>query len=141
MCGITGVWTFGGGASHDLRAQAAAMARILRHRGPDHEGVWDDADAGIAFGFRRLSIIDLSAAGAQPMVSASGRYVIVFNGEVFNFQRLRQDLGPRTYRGHSDTEVLLACVEEWGLDAAVGRFIGMFAFALWDRAERQLSLV
>ncbi|MEO8381479.1 MAG: asparagine synthase (glutamine-hydrolyzing) [Acidobacteriota bacterium] len=140
MCGITGVWSFQGGGE-ELRTHAAAMARIVRHRGPDDEGVWSDPAAGIALGFRRLSIIDLSQAGAQPMISASGRYVIVFNGEVYNFERLREELGPHSYRGHSDTEVLLTCIEAWGLEPAVKRFIGMFAFALWDRAERRLSLV
>jgi asparagine synthase (glutamine-hydrolysing) len=117
------------------------MSGALQHRGPDDDGVWVDAAGGIALGFRRLSIIDLSQAGAQPMVSASGRYVIVFNGEIYNFQRLRDELGVHGLRGRSDTEVLLACIEAWGLDAAVRRFIGMFAFALWDRGTRTLSLV
>ncbi|HEY0156317.1 MAG TPA: asparagine synthase (glutamine-hydrolyzing) [Thermoanaerobaculia bacterium] len=139
MCGIAGVWESGGGA--ELHARANAMAGALHHRGPDDHGVWTDAEAGIALGFRRLSIIDLTPAGAQPMVSASGRYVIVFNGEVYNFARLLEELGPTPLRGHSDTEVLLACVEAWGLERAVTRFIGMFAFALWDRVERRLSLV
>jgi asparagine synthase (glutamine-hydrolysing) len=123
-----------------VREDAAAMAGTLRHRGPDDGGVWSDAGAGIAFGFRRLAIIDLSAAGAQPMLSSSGRYVIVFNGEIFNFERLRAELGPQEWRGHSDTEVLLACVEAWGVKGAVRRSIGMFAFALWDRSERTLTL-
>jgi asparagine synthase (glutamine-hydrolysing) len=117
------------------------MAGALRHRGPDDSGVWIDANAGIAMSFRRLSIIDLTEAGAQPMRSASGRYAIVFNGEIYNFERLRQELPETSYRGHSDTEVLLACIEEWGLERAVSRFIGMFAFALWDRGERTLTLV
>jgi asparagine synthase (glutamine-hydrolysing) len=138
MCGIAGIWQFGGGAPHD---RAVAMATALAHRGPDDHGVWTDPHAGIALSFRRLSIIDLSAAGAQPMVSATGRYVIVFNGEVYNFQRLLAELGNIPLRGHSDTEVLLACIERWGLERAVTKFIGMFAFALWDRAERTLSLV
>jgi asparagine synthase (glutamine-hydrolysing) len=135
------VWTFAGGAEESLRARAQAMADALRHRGPDDEGVFVDGAAGIALGFRRLSIVDLSQAGAQPMVSESGRYVIVFNGEVYNHRRLAVELGPREYRGHSDTEVILACIETWGLEAAVQRFIGMFAFAVWDRGERKLSLV
>ena len=121
------------------------MADSIAHRGPDDAAVWVDEHAGIAFGFRRLAIIDLTAAGAQPMHSASGRYVIVFNGEVYNHQRLRQELARSgsapPFRGHSDTEVLLACVEAWGLERAVAAFIGMFAFALWDRSERQLFLV
>jgi asparagine synthase (glutamine-hydrolysing) len=141
MCGIAGVWTFAGGDEESLRARAQRMADALRHRGPDDEGVFVDGPAGIALGFRRLSIVDLSQAGAQPMTSASGRYVIVFNGEVYNHQRLAKELGPHEYRGHSDTEVMLACIEAWGLEQAVQRFIGMFAMAVWDRGERTLSLV
>jgi asparagine synthase (glutamine-hydrolysing) len=141
MCGIAGAWSFGGAEDETLRRRAKAMADLLRHRGPDDEGVFTDAAAGIALGFRRLAIVDLTQAGAQPMVSASGRYVIVFNGEVYNHRRLANELGARDYRGHSDTEVMLACIEAWGLEGAVRRFIGMFAFALWDRAERTLSLV
>jgi asparagine synthase (glutamine-hydrolysing) len=141
MCGIAGVWNFAGDREELLRARATAMADALRHRGPDDEGVFVDGAAGVALGFRRLSIVDLSSAGAQPMVSASERYVMVFNGEVFNHRRLAEELGPREYRGHSDTEVMLACIEAWGLEVAVQRFIGMFAFAVWDRGERKLSLV
>lgn len=117
------------------------MSRQLLHRGPDDDGIWCDASAGAALSFRRLAIIDLTDAGAQPMISASGRYVIVFNGEIYNFERLRAQLHGTSFRGHSDTEVLLACIEEWGVDAAVERFIGMFAFALWDRGDRTLTLV
>src|SRR5688572_15010313 len=135
MCGIAGVWSFGGADAEELRTRAEVMADMLRHRGPDDDGVWVDGDAGVALGFRRLSILDLSEAGAQPMTSASGRYVIVFNGEVYNYRRLREELGARAYRGHSDTEVLLACIEAWGLERAVERFIGMWGFALWDRRE------
>lgn len=141
MCGIAGVWRFAGGEEQSLRAEAQAMADALRHRGPDDEGIFADSAAGIALGFRRLAIVDLTSAGAQPMASDSGRYVMVFNGEVYNHRRLMDELGPREYRGHSDTEVMLACIEAWGLMEAVRRFIGMFAIAVWDRRERTLSLV
>jgi asparagine synthase (glutamine-hydrolysing) len=121
------------------------MASRLVHRGPDDEGIWTDDGAGIALGFRRLSIIDLSPAGHQPMTSASGRYAIVFNGEFYNYAAVREELDRLSlapaWRGHSDTEVLLAAIEAWGLDAAVQRVVGMFAFAVWDRSERRLHLV
>jgi len=145
VCGITGFWAFGGGNADAMREVAEGMAGRLAHRGPDAAGVYVDGDAGIAFGFRRLAIIDLSDAGAQPMTSASGRYVIIFNGEIYNHLRLRERLESEraapSWRGHSDTEVLLACIEAWGLERAVEQFIGMFAFALWDAHEKTLSLV
>ena len=139
MCGIAGF--LGPAAQRGMRPAAQAMADAIRHRGPDDSGEWCDQSAGIALAFRRLSILDLSPAGHQPMTSASGRYVIVFNGEVYNCEELRSRLPGYRWQGHSDTEVMLAAVEAWGLEAAVRAFVGMFAFALWDTRERELHLV
>jgi asparagine synthase (glutamine-hydrolysing) len=146
MCGLTGFWQPDSGlGQEELRALARNMATGIAHRGPDAAGEWSEAAAGFAVGFRRLSIIDLSPAGSQPMKSASGRYVIAFNGEVYNFEAIRRELSEsgasQSYAGHSDTEVMLTAIDVWGLRAAVQRFVGMFAFALWDRKERVLHLV
>lgn len=144
MCGIAGLWRAGGGGADELAAQARAMADALAHRGPDDAGVWTDPSAGLAFGHRRLSIIDVSATGHQPMLSADGRYVVTYNGEIYNFLALRRALESEgcapAWRGQSDTEVLLAAVCAWGLEAALKRCTGMFAFALWDARERILHL-
>ena len=144
MCGLTGSLEFEPATPTEaLARQVQAMADSLFHRGPDSGGHWIDAPAGIALGFRRLAIIDLSAEGAQPMASHDGRYVIVYNGEVYNFPELRQELAAKghSFSGHSDTEVILAAIAEWGPEAAVARFVGMFAIALWDRQERTLRLI
>lgn len=119
------------------------MADALQHRGPDADGVWTDADAGIGLAHRRLAILDLSPCGAQPMVSASGRFIICFNGEIYNHPVLRAEIEARrpvAWRSHSDTEVLLQAIEVWGVDAALERCNGMFAFAVWDRRTRTLTL-
>lgn len=125
-----------------MQLVAQQMSHTLLHRGPDDGGIWVDAEVGIALGHRRLSILDLSPEGHQPMHSVSGRYVIVFNGEIYNFLELRQELEAlgHYFRGHSDTEVMLASFSQWGLERAIERFNGMFAFALWDRQERVLHL-
>lgn len=119
------------------------MTDAIRHRGPDDEGAWYSAEHGVALGFRRLAILDLSPTGHQPMLSPDSRYVIVFNGEIYNFGSLREELlaEGHTFRGTSDTEVMLAAIYHWGLTAAVQRFNGMFAFALWDVQTRTLHLV
>jgi asparagine synthase (glutamine-hydrolysing) len=140
MCGITGFWQTKRRTEDPLEL-LDQMAATLAHRGPDDSGTYHDASAGIGLAFRRLSIIDLSPKGHQPMFSASGRYVIIFNGEVYNFEEIRAELGVRQWRGHSDTEVMLAAVEQWGVESAVKRFVGMFAIALWDCQERKLKLI
>ena len=141
MCGVAG-FIFTHQETDDPRGVVSRMAESLRHRGPDDGGSWVDETEGVALGHRRLAVIDLSADGRQPMISRGERYVLSYNGEIYNFIELRDELtreGVR-FQGRSDTEVLLAAVERWGLDAAVRRFVGMFAFALWDRTERTLHL-
>lgn len=142
MCGVTGFWSPGGGEESAMRAAVARMADTLVHRGPDDSGVWVDGAAGVALGFRRLSIIDLSPTGHQPMCSADGRFVVIFNGEIYNFLELRKELeglGDR-FRGGSDTEVMLSGFVRWGVEETLRRMAGMFALALWDRRERTLVL-
>lgn len=144
MCGITGFLDPRASTSADvLGAKVSTMAATLSHRGPDDHGVWVDSEAGIALGFRRLAIIDLTPAGHQPMVSSCGRYVLVYNGEIYNAAELREELAAagRTFRGHCDSEVLVEACGVWGLAATLERLLGMFAFALWDREARSLSLV
>jgi len=138
MCGITGF--IGKGVSPEI---CGHMVKQLHHRGPDDHGVWVDEQHTIALGHARLSILDLSPKGHQPMHSASGRYVVAFNGEIYNFATLRTELETSGFHfnGHSDTEVLLAAIEEWGIHSALKRFAGMFAIALWDRKEKCLHLV
>jgi asparagine synthase (glutamine-hydrolysing) len=146
MCGIAGFVTNPKGDPPNpdsLASIAESMAETLTHRGPDDSGAWVEKEAGVALGHRRLSIIDLSALGRQPMMSRSKRYVIAYNGEVYNFLDLRAELEGlgRQFVGRSDTEVILESIEEWGLESAVTRFVGMFAFALFDRRKRTLYLV
>ena len=142
MCGIAGIWPVGA----DARDTVETMLRRLVHRGPDGSAIYAAGPGAPVFGHRRLAIVDLSAAGRQPMRSASGRYLITLNGEIYNHVAVRQALeaalSPRpVWRGHSDTETLLAAIDHWGLDAALIRCTGMFAFALWDWTERTLTLV
>jgi asparagine synthase (glutamine-hydrolysing) len=144
MCGIAGLFRPGGGDESALVGYARRMATAVSHRGPDASGIWANAAAGIAFGHRRLSILDLSEAGSQPMRSECGRFAVTFNGEIYNHLDIRNELdatgGAQNWRGHSDTETMLYAVRQWGVAAALQRFIGMFAFALWDERERTLTL-
>ncbi|TAL75109.1 MAG: asparagine synthase (glutamine-hydrolyzing) [Burkholderiaceae bacterium] len=140
MCGIIGVW----GPLPNRRSAIRQGCHSLRHRGPDSHGYWEDPSADLALGHVRLAIVDISAAGNQPMVSESGRYVLVLNGEIYNHLRLRERLQEQgkapAWRGHSDTETLLAALVAWGMEATLKAAVGMFAMALWDRQERTLSL-
>jgi asparagine synthase (glutamine-hydrolysing) len=144
MCGFAGFLTSNGTNAESLSRIANTMNEAILHRGPDDHGVWADAQAGIVLGHRRLSIIDLSTAGHQPMLSASGRYVLAYNGEIYNYEDLRKEIeaagdAPK-WRGHSDTEVLLAGIELWGLKATLQRAKGMLALSLWDKQTKTLSL-
>lgn len=146
MCGLVGFWNSSRSLPNPvLEQQVLEMARALRHRGPDDEGAWTDEATGIALGFRRLAIIDLSPTGHQPMSSPGGRYMAVFNGEIYNYLSLRDELELEgalpPLRGSSDTEIMLASFEHWGIESTLRRMIGMFSIALWDRHQRQLYLI
>lgn len=136
MCGIAGFF----GKSDNPAALVRTMAAALEHRGPDDSGHWIDDESGVALAHRRLSIVDGSSAGHQPMTSASGRFVISFNGEIYNHAELRKQIGQRQWNGHSDTETLLAAFETWGIQRTLDRLVGMFAFAVWDVREQVLTL-
>lgn len=145
MCGIAGFLARGCGTRVGNPTEiAGSMVELLVHRGPDDAGAWADERGDVCLAHRRLAIVDLSPAGHQPMASASGRYIIVFNGEIYNHDELRVQLASCgvaiSWGGHSDTEILLAAIEAWGLESALRRSTGMFAIALWDRNERRLSL-
>ena len=144
MCGIAGFWHPNSQGKYDGPTALTRMTDAIVHRGPDEAGAWDNG-AGLFLGHRRLAIVDLSSAGHQPMASPTGRYVIVFNGEIYNFQALRQTLdaaqqSPLPWRGHSDTEVMLAAFERWGIQETLRRLVGMFALAVWDRTRETLTL-
>ena len=145
MCGIAGTLMSRSYGSHDSHEELLALARrmgdAIAHRGPDSDGQWADADAGIALGHRRLAIVDLSPQGAQPMVSHCGRYVLAYNGEIYNHPALRTQLGDALpWRGHSDTETVLAMFTRHGVLATLPHLVGMFAIAVWDREQRTLTL-
>jgi asparagine synthase (glutamine-hydrolysing) len=140
MCGIAGYLTSIAATTDDMCRVVARMSDMLVHRGPDDSGVWADDAAGVALGHRRLSILDLSAQGHQPMTSQCGRYVIVFNGEIYNHIELRQGLSGFNWRGHSDTETILACFSQYGVRPTLHRLVGMFGLAVWDRQSRLLTL-
>jgi len=143
MCGIAGIMAPASGS--ELAGCVERMIAKLVHRGPDDVGIWSDEGGHLSLGHRRLSILDLSPQGHQPMCSASGRYVLAFNGEIYNFGELRRELeaggcAPQ-WRGHSDTEIFLAAVEAWGVEMSLKRCRGMFAMALWDRDSCTLNLI
>jgi asparagine synthase (glutamine-hydrolysing) len=146
MCGFAGFLTSDSSLLPNQEEVAKRMALAISHRGPDDAGAWTDDQVGIAFGHRRLAIVDLSDAGHQPMKSRSGRFVIAFNGEIYNHMKIRGELEEisgfkNLWNGHSDTETLLAGFEAWGVEVTLNKTIGMFAIALWDRDEKKLLLV
>ena len=144
MCGIAGILDPTASTSADrLAALASSMASFVEHRGPDDSGVWVDPDAGVAFGHRRLAVIDLGPGGAQPTVSPGGRWVMAYNGEIYNHLEVRQRLEcvGSVFKSTSDTEVLVAAIERWGVERGIDACEGMFAVALWDRRRRELHLL
>ncbi|WP_396623777.1 asparagine synthase (glutamine-hydrolyzing) [Luteitalea sp.] len=143
MCGITGFWDTASATRDQVERRIAAMTTAIAHRGPDDDGAWWDGAGGPVLGFRRLAILDLSPAGHQPMASRSGRFTIAFNGEIYNYRDLKAELVAQgwIFRGGSDTEVILAAAEHWGVEGLWARLWGMFAIALWDAETRQLHLV
>lgn len=140
MCGLAGFYSPQGFDVQPATEVIVRMAKSLQSRGPDGHGIWLNGTQGIALGHQRLAILDLSPAGHQPMLSVSGRFVLVFNGEIYNHQQLREQLPEQVWRGHSDTETLLAGIECWGLERTLQAAVGMFALALWDRQQLTLSL-
>ena len=139
MCGIAGLWKFGGSADAELRRDVRGMCDRIAYRGPDGFGEWIDPQIGLGLGHRRLAVIDLTPTGFQPMASADGRYIITYNGEIYNAPEIRAEIG-MSFRGSSDTEVLLEAICRFGIDGALARANGLFAFAVFDRAERVLHL-
>jgi asparagine synthase (glutamine-hydrolysing) len=139
MCGFTGFLDLSASPKfgEDIIQR---MLNALSHRGPDDQGSWADSSCGVVLGHRRLSILDLSPAGHQPMHSSSGRFVIAFNGEIYNHLAIREELPHRDWRGHSDTETLLEAIETWGIAVTLSKLVGMFGFALWDRKDKSLCL-
>ena len=141
MCGIAGFLSIVEKSPYnELVDRAQRMSLALRHRGPDDSGVWADQYSSVALSHRRLSVLELSSAGHQPMVSKSQRYVIAFNGEIYNHLQIRRELCSANWRGNSDTETILAAIEAWGIQLALQKFVGMFAFALWDKDSKELTL-
>ena len=146
MCGFVGIWDSNKTVEDNQREILYKMINPLTHRGPDDIGFWRHESAGLGFAHRRLSIQDLSESGHQPMISSSGRYVIVFNGEIYNHFDIREELDNLnqfkiSWRGKSDTETLLSAIEFWDIEYVLEKVIGMFAFAVWDRKEREITLV
>jgi asparagine synthase (glutamine-hydrolysing) len=141
MCGVVGF--IGGGDKIDISNVLSVMSETLEHRGPNGSGKWIDKERGIAIAHRRLSIIELSPDGDQPMVSVDNRYVISFNGEIYNYKQLYNELSKEgiIFNGSSDTRVLLTCIQTWGIDKTISKIIGMFAFSLWDQRKKELILV
>ena len=144
MCGIAGLYNTDNSKSRQERETLGiALERAIAHRGPDAEDIWHDSESSLTLLHRRLAIIDLSDAGRQPMISHSGRFVITYNGEIYNFQSLCKELFEAgvKFKSRSDTEVMLAAFEQWGVGQALHKLNGMFAIVLWDRKERQLHFI